>query len=175
MFFRWSLRDSSSCQVSSSQQGFWMVTTRPLISESSSPFINPLVTVESAPIAIGITVTFMFHSFSVPSKDKYRELIFVFAFFCFARWQSPLFSSFFFFFFFLTMTRFGRLPEIRWSVFISNSQRSLCVSFSRTYFGLCIYHLLLSIFTNPSARAGYDTRSIFKRSLTGLNSEFSFS
>ena len=31
------------------------------------------------------------------------------------------------------------------------------------------------IFTNPSARAGYDTRSIFKRSLTGLNLEFSFS
>ena len=31
------------------------------------------------------------------------------------------------------------------------------------------------IFTNPSARAGYDTRSIFKRSLTGLNSDFSFS
>ena len=33
---------------------------------------------------------------------------------------------------------------------------------------------LLTIFTNPSERAGYDTRSIFKRSLTGLNSEFSF-
>ena len=33
-----------------------------------------------------------------------------------------------------------------------------------------------SIFTNPSGRAGYDTRSIFfKRSLTGLSSEFSFS
>ena len=31
------------------------------------------------------------------------------------------------------------------------------------------------LFTNPSARAGYDTRSIFKRSLIGLNSEFSFS
>ena len=31
-----------------------------------------------------------------------------------------------------------------------------------------------NIFTNPSPRAGYDTRSIFKRSLTGLNSEFSF-
>ena len=29
-----------------------------------------------------------------------------------------------------------------------------------------------SIFTNPSARAGYDTRSIFKPSLTGLNSVF---
>ena len=33
----------------------------------------------------------------------------------------------------------------------------------------------LIIFTNPSALAEYDTRSIFKRSLTGLNSEFSFS
>ena len=38
---------------------------------------------------------------------------------------------------------------------------------------LCVYMLIL--FTNPSARAGYDTRSIFKQSLTGLNSEFSFS
>ena len=30
------------------------------------------------------------------------------------------------------------------------------------------------LFTQP-LRAGYDTRSIFKRSLTGFNSEFSFS
>ena len=30
------------------------------------------------------------------------------------------------------------------------------------------------IFANPSAWAGYDTRSFFKQSLTGLNSEFSF-
>ena len=36
-----------------------------------------------------------------------------------------------------------------------------------------LFHLLL--FTNPTARAGYDTKSIFKPSLTGLNSEFSFS
>ena len=36
------------------------------------------------------------------------------------------------------------------------------------------YHTL-TLFTNPSAWAGYDTRSTFKRSLTGLNSEFSFS
>ena len=33
----------------------------------------------------------------------------------------------------------------------------------------------LSYLPNPSDRAGYDIRSIFKRSLTGLNSEFSFS
>ena len=34
---------------------------------------------------------------------------------------------------------------------------------------------VMVLLPNPSARAGYDTRSIFKRSLTGLNSEFSFS
>ena len=42
---------------------------------------------------------------------------------------------------------------------------------------LIIYYnllLMLSYLPNPSARAGYDTRSIFKWSLTGLNSEFSF-
>ena len=40
------------------------------------------------------------------------------------------------------------------------------------YISQTIYLLYLP---NPSARAGYDTKSIFKRSLTGLNSEFSFS
>ena len=36
-----------------------------------------------------------------------------------------------------------------------------------------VYIYIYIIFTNPSARAWYDTRSIFKWSLTGLNSEFS--
>ena len=39
----------------------------------------------------------------------------------------------------------------------------------------CCLTLNVIIFTNPSARAGYDTRSIFKWSLSGLNSEYSFS
>ena len=39
--------------------------------------------------------------------------------------------------------RSGRLGEIWWSVWISKSQRSLCVSFSRTAAGLCIYHLFV--------------------------------
>ena len=44
------------------------------------------------------------------------------------------------------------------------------------HMGIYVYIYVYNIlFTNPSARAGYDTRSIFKRSLTGLNSEFSFS
>ena len=41
----------------------WMASTRPLISKSSSPFINPLVSVPRVPIIIiDINVTFMFHS-----------------------------------------------------------------------------------------------------------------
>ena len=31
------------------------------------------------------------------------------------------------------------------------------------------FQITVILFTNPSAWAGYDTRSIFKRSLTGLN------
>ena len=40
-----------------------IVSTRPLISNSSCPFNNHLVTVPKAIITIGIIVTFMFHSF----------------------------------------------------------------------------------------------------------------
>ena len=36
-------------------------------------------------------------------------------------------------------------------------------------------YIYIYIFTNPFTRAGYDTRSIYKQSLTGMNSEFSFS
>ena len=46
----------------------------------------------------------------------------------------------------------------------------------QTHTNIYIYiYIYIYIFTNPSARAGYDTRSIFKQGLTGLNSEFSFS
>ena len=52
-----------------------MVSARPLISKSSSPCTNPLVTVPGAPITIAITVTFMFHSlfvfFSPRAKSQY--------------------------------------------------------------------------------------------------------
>ena len=40
-----------------------MLHTRLLISKSSDPIINYLVTVPSAPFSVGITVTFMFLSF----------------------------------------------------------------------------------------------------------------
>ena len=41
--------------------------------------------------------------------------------------------------------------------------------------GYCLGFGAYPYLPNTSARAGYDTRSIFKQSLTGLNSEFSFS
>ena len=50
-------------QADLNNNDFWMVFTRPRIFNSFSPCINPLETVPSAPITIGITVTFQFHSF----------------------------------------------------------------------------------------------------------------
>ena len=50
-----------------------------------------------------------------------------------------------------------------------------CVIAVKLFFLRTLTGASISIFTNPSARAGYDTWSIFKWSLTGLNSEFSFS
>ena len=53
------------------------------------------------------------------------------------------------------------------SLSLSHTHTYICIGFSA--------YIIMILFTNPSARAGYNTRSIFKRSLTGLNSEFSFS
>ena len=72
MVFHWSLSDSKSPQVSRTRLSIlavlnnavvWMVPTRPPTFNSSSPFSNPLVTDQNAPITISIIVTCMFHSF----------------------------------------------------------------------------------------------------------------
>ena len=59
------------------------------------------------------------------------------------RRQGPLFGRFFFFLLLLTITRSGRLAEIRLSVCISKLQRTLCVSCSRMNSELYIYHLFI--------------------------------
>ena len=56
---------------------------------------------------------------------------------------SKVHNSASFFFLLLIIMRCGRLTDIRWSVCILQSQKSLCVSFSRTDAGLCIYHLFV--------------------------------
>ena len=78
MIFHGNLSDSKSLQVSRTLLNIladfknavvWIVSTRPLISKSSSSCTNPLVTVSGAPSTIGITVTFMIQSFfQFPSK-----------------------------------------------------------------------------------------------------------
>ena len=66
----------------------------------------------------------------------------------------------------------GKVPIPKFKIHAKQKQtwiffRPWCVC---TCVCVCVY-----IFTNPSTWVGYDTRSIFKRSLTGFNSEFSFS
>ena len=87
MVFHWSLSDSKSPKVSRpllsilavlNNAVVWMVSTRPPISKSSSPFSNPLVTFPNAPITIGIIVTCMFQFFQFPSKLEVLILLFTF-------------------------------------------------------------------------------------------------
>ena len=80
MVFQWNLSDSKSPQVSRTLLSIladlndvvvWIVSTRSLISKSSSSFINPLVTVQRAPITISINITFIFQSFfSIPLQGQ---------------------------------------------------------------------------------------------------------
>ena len=61
----------------------------------------------------------------------------------FARIAKPFLFFFFFFFFLLLNTRTGLLSEIRWFVCVLKSEKILCISFSRTYSCIYIYHLVV--------------------------------
>ena len=153
MVVHWSLSDSKSPEDSRTLLSIlavlnnavvWMVSTRPLISKSSSLFNNPLVTVPKASIPIGIIVIFMFHS-CFNSLAKSRYLSFFSLSFSFILWlaetaRSTVLQVLFFWF---IIIRSGGLAEIMWSVCMSKFHRSLCVSFSRTDVGFCIYHLFV--------------------------------
>ena len=153
MVFHWSLSDSKSPQVSRtflsilavlSNTVIWIVSTHPSTFKSSRLFNNPLVIVPKAPITIGAMVPFIFHSF-FNSLARSRYLSFFSHSFSFILWSAGTAKSTIFqiFFFLLIIIRSGLLDEIRWSVCMSKSHRSLCVSFSSTGAGLCIHHLLV--------------------------------
>ena len=92
MVFQWSLSESKSPQVFRTLLSILsdlynavvcMVSICPPISNRSSPFTKPLGIVPSAPITIGITVTFVSHSlsflffsffFGSLAKSKYLSL-----------------------------------------------------------------------------------------------------
>ena len=127
MAFHWSLSDSKSPQVSRTLLGIlavlnnavvWMVSTRPSTFKSSSPFNNPLVTVQKAPITIGIIVTFMFHSFfnSLLARSTYLSffsLSFSFILLSAHTTKSTILQVLYFFFFFFFIIRSCLLAEIR--------------------------------------------------------------
>ena len=137
--FHWSLSDSKSPQVSRTLLSIlaihnnvvvWMVSTRLPTSKSSSPFSNPLVTVPNAPITIGIIVTSMFHSFfNFLARSRY--LSFFSHSFSFILWSAGTAKSTILqvLFFLLIIIRSCLLAEIRWSMCMSKSHRSLCVIF----------------------------------------------
>ena len=111
MVLHWSLSDSKSSQVSRtrlrilavlSNAVVWIVSTRPPISKSSTPFNNHLVIVPKAPITVGTIVTFMFHSF-FNSLARSRYLSFFSLSFRIILWstgtaKSTILQIFFFFF-----------------------------------------------------------------------------
>ena len=89
--FHWSLSDNKSPRVSRTllsilddlnNAAVWIVSTHPLISKSSGPYTNILVTVPRALIIICITVSFLFHSF-FQFSSKVQILILLFALFQF--------------------------------------------------------------------------------------------
>ena len=84
MIFYWNLSNSKSHQVSWTLLSIlddlynavvWMVSARPLISNSSSPLTNPLRIIPSTSVNVGTTDTFMFHSFfSSLARSEYLSL-----------------------------------------------------------------------------------------------------
>ena len=154
MVFQWRLSDSKSPQVSRTLLSILAVFNNAVVSmvssclptsKSSRPFNNPLVTVPKAKnhnwynCHRHVPLFFQFSS-------KIKVLISLFTFFQFysvVSWDSKVdnFAGFLFLLL-LIIIRSGLLAEIRWSVCMSMSNRSLFVSFSRTGAGLCIYHLL---------------------------------
>ena len=82
--------------------------------------------------------------FSIPSKAD--VLIFLFTFFQFysvVSCNSKIHNFASSLFLLLIIIRSGRLAEIMWSIYMFKSLRSLCVPFSRTDTGLCLYHLFV--------------------------------
>ena len=123
-----------------------MVFTCPLISKSSRLFISPLGIVPCGPITIGITITFMCHSFFFQSLGRLIKSIFLNIFkniylsFCFflilLGRQSPLFNRFSFFCWLsLGLVIWPRLGDL----FEFQNPREVCASLSPGWILDCAY------------------------------------
>ena len=124
----------------------WMNSILLLISNSLFLFSRFFCAIPRVPSTIGIIVTLMYHSlfflfFSLNSLARSILFAYLFAFLCFysiIRWDGKIHQMTIFIYLFVN-SRFGLLTGIGWSVYISKSQRTVCVLFSRTVSSLCIY------------------------------------
>ena len=101
LFFNWTLSDSKSLQISRTLQSIladlnnavvWIVSILPLTYSFLNLFPRPFGNIPMALITIGITVTFMCHSFFLPS-GKIQVFVCLFAFFHFhstVHWKGSL-------------------------------------------------------------------------------------
>ena len=103
----------------------WMDCIPSLIYKSSSSFTNTYVIVPRASIIIGITVTTVF---SFPSGTVFISLFTFLQFHPEVSLNGKSHHSADSLFCLFAITRFGRLAKIKWSVFISKYQKTLCVS-----------------------------------------------
>ena len=132
----WTLTDNKSPQVSwillsilayLNNAVVWKVSTRPLISKSSSPFMKPLVSVPRAPTTINIATNFRFHIFfNSLARSRYLFFAFFFQLYSMVSGHTKVHNSTNSLCFLLIMIRSGLLAEIRWSACMSKSHRSLC-------------------------------------------------
>ena len=106
-----------------------MISARPSISNCSTPLLNLMGTVPSSPIIVGITVTFIFHSFlSCLAKSTYLPLCMIFT-----QWPDGMEKSTIgqilslSLLFLVLITRISFLDLIMGSFCISDSLRILCI------------------------------------------------
>ena len=175
MVFHWFLSDSRAPQVSRTLLSILadlnnalvqIVSIHPLISKSSSPCTNPLVTLPSAPIIIGITVTFMFHSFFSNFLGSSRYLSLFSLSFSFNLWSAGTAK------FTIRQVLFFVEYHKVWSS--GRDLVILCVSFSGMDSELCIYHLFvwskLNFLFTPSEFLQQHQLVVFHKNLS--NSKF---
>ena len=94
---------------------------------------------------VSLLLSYAIDFFSSLARSRYLSLLllsFSFTLWSAGRAKFTIGQVFFFFFFFLllTITTSGRLAANRWSAYISKPQITLCVSFSGTDSGRCIYN-----------------------------------
>ena len=114
-----------------------MVSTRPFVFKSSSPSTKPLVTLPSAPIKSGITVSFMFHIFSVllQGLGTYLSFRFPSVLLCGQlERQSPLFSRISFSFVYCLLLDQVVCPRQRVSSDLQDSPKYLLSGWFQIFF-----------------------------------------